>query len=62
MTVFSRTVLAVTEHPAVKQIFTELGLGRMLAERFVAGEHLDDAIKVAKQLNHQGMKVSLDHL
>lgn len=62
MTAFSRTVLAVTEHPYVRRLFTELGLGRMLAERFVAGEQLDDAIEVARTLNSQGIMVSLDHL
>ncbi|MFQ5967154.1 MAG: proline dehydrogenase family protein [Acidimicrobiia bacterium] len=62
MTAFSRTVLAVTEHPYVRRLFTELGLGRMLAERFVAGEQLDDAIEVARTLNSQEIMVSLDHL
>src|SRR5689334_5106423 len=33
-----------------------------LAERFVAGESLDDAVRVARELNARGLKVSLDHL
>lgn len=36
--------------------------GRAMAERFVAGDSLDDAVGVAKSLNEQGMSVSLDFL
>ncbi len=36
--------------------------GRALAGRFVAGDKLDDAVEVARSLNSQGFKVSLDHL
>lgn len=36
--------------------------GRVLAGRFVAGDKLDDAVEVARSLNSQGFKVSLDHL
>lgn len=36
--------------------------GRTLAERFVAGDTLDDAVTVAGDLNSEGMKVSLDLL
>ena len=43
-------------------MFTELAAGRALADRFVAGETLDDAMRVAKDLNGQGMSVSLDYL
>lgn len=36
--------------------------GRSLARRFVAGDTLDDALGVAKALNDNGRRVSLDHL
>lgn len=36
--------------------------GRALAERFVAGETLDDAVAVARALNSEGFLVSLDLL
>ena len=37
-------------------------LARRLATRFVAGETLDDALKVARKLNQEGITVTLDHL
>ena len=36
--------------------------GRALAGRFVAGDTVDDAVPVAKQLNSEGLSVSLDLL
>lgn len=33
-----------------------------MASRFVAGSTLDDAIRVIRQLNQEGLKVTLDHL
>jgi proline dehydrogenase len=32
------------------------------ASRFVAGEKLDDAIRVVRELNHRGINATLDHL
>ncbi len=37
-------------------------LGRRVSLRFVAGEDLEDGLRVAKALNERGMLVSLDHL
>ena len=37
-------------------------LGRIVASRFVAGEHLDDAIRVATELDRRGVATILDHL
>ena len=37
-------------------------LGRLVASRFVAGEHLDDAIAVARELDGKKIAVVLDHL
>lgn len=36
--------------------------GRALARRFVAGDTLDDAVEVARRINAEGLRVSLDHL
>ena len=58
---FSRLVLALTQRQAVERLFTK-SAGRRVAERFVAGESIDDAVRVAKHLNRQGMSVSLDYL
>ena len=55
-------LLAVTDRPIVRKLFGESGPGRKLANRFVAGEGLDDAVDVARRLNDAGMTVSLDHL
>lgn len=57
-----RALLAVTSRSPVRRLFTELGPGRALAMRFVAGETLDDAVRAARELNRAGMAVSLDHL
>ena len=58
---FSRLVLALTQSRTVERLFTR-SAGRRVAERFVAGESIDDAIRVAKDLNRRGMTVSLDYL
>jgi proline dehydrogenase len=45
--------------------FSRLATGRLgwaVASRFVAGEHLDDAIAVARQLDGQKVGAMLDHL
>lgn len=45
-----------------KAIVGHFFLARRVALRFVAGETMDDAIAVTKQLNSQGLLVSLDYL
>ncbi|MCL6446179.1 MAG: hypothetical protein K6T83_22495 [Alicyclobacillus sp.] len=35
---------------------------RLGAQRFVAGETIDDAIATVRKLNQQGLRVTLDHL
>lgn len=57
-----RTVLAFTEQPPVRKVFTDTRPGRALSTRFVAGETLDDAVAAALGLNRRGARVSLDHL
>lgn len=56
------TVLAVTGRGSVRRLVTETTAGRAVAERFVAGDHLADAVAVARELNASGMPVSMDHL
>lgn len=55
-------VLAVTNRSATRKLITETTAGKKLAGRFVAGSELTDAIAVAKQLNEDGLLVSLDYL
>lgn len=55
-------VLAVTDRTVTRKLVTDTSVGRAVAERFVAGDTLDAAIAVARDLNANGMRVSLDHL
>ena len=45
-----------------REIITKTPLAWRVASRFVAGEKIDDALAVTKQLNEKGMKVTLDFL
>lgn len=56
------TVLAVTGRDTVRRLVTETTAGRSVAGRFVAGDHLEDAVAVVEELNAAGMSVSMDHL
>lgn len=62
MSLFSRVVLAATQHPLVAKTVTETAPGRLVAERFVAGDDLDSATATASELNGRGLAVSLDLL
>lgn len=55
-------VLAVTERSVTRKLIADTAAGRAVARRFVAGDTLSEAIEVARELNTQGMRVSLDHL
>jgi proline dehydrogenase len=54
--------MAVAGAGPVEKMFTTTRPGRALADRFVAGETLDDAVEVARRLNEDGYMVSLDLL
>jgi proline dehydrogenase len=45
-----------------RSVATHAPGARTMARRFVAGETVDDGIAAARNLNRQGMKVSLDYL
>ncbi|MGH8928160.1 MAG: proline dehydrogenase family protein [Acidimicrobiia bacterium] len=62
MSAFSQLVVAAAESGPIRKTVTESRAGRSLARRFVAGDTLDDAVRVARSLNQAGMKVSLDLL
>ena len=62
MNLFSRTVVAATQNPVVRNIVTKTPPGRTLAGRFVAGDTLDEAVVASERLNEQGLRVSLDLL
>ncbi len=62
MSLLGRLVLMVTGWGPVRRMFTSGRWGRRVAMRFVAGETLDEAVAVARDLNAQGFLVSLDLL
>lgn len=62
MSLFTRAVVAVTESPPVEKTITGTRAGRLLANRFVAGDTLDEAVEAASSLNGAGLTVSLDLL
>ena len=45
-----------------RQLITRWGFVRRAASRFIAGEDLDDAIRVVKALNAKNINATLDHL
>lgn len=57
-----RGLIAVSESEALRNIAENTRPARAVAMRFVAGETLDDGIRVAHELNGRGMMVSLDEL
>jgi proline dehydrogenase len=59
---FRAPVLWLANAPPIRRLVTGAGPGRRLAMRFVAGETLDDGIRVARQLNGRGIGAMLDHL
>jgi proline dehydrogenase len=62
MSLFSRLAVGTAESAPIKRLITRTRAGQALARRFVAGETLDQAVFVARQLNQAGMAVSLDLL
>lgn len=57
-----RALIRASRSPALRRIATTAPAVRRVAERFVAGEMLDDAVAVARALNGRGLLVSLDHV
>jgi proline dehydrogenase len=57
-----QSLLFLSDNPAVRRMVTETPASRRIAERFVAGDTLDDAIRASRTLNEAGLTVSLDYL
>ncbi len=55
-------LLYLSERKKLQDIILSQKFARGLARRFVAGETLDEAIRVTRELNASGMLVTLDHL
>ncbi len=57
-----RTLLFLSEQERLKDLLLRIPVLRRVARRFVAGDHLDDALRAARELNRDGLRVTLDHL
>lgn len=55
-------LLYLSERKRLQNFILHQKTARRLARRFVAGEQLDEAIQVIRDLNGQAMSVTLDHL
>ncbi len=56
------SMLFLARQDAIRGLTQTNPIAQRVARRFVAGEALDQAIQVARTLNHQRISVSLDHL
>lgn len=56
------TLLYLSEADWARNLITDFFIARRVARRFVAGETLEEALDAVKQLNMQGMEVTLDYL
>jgi proline dehydrogenase len=56
------SLLRLSESSAAKKIITRAPLSRSFAQRFVAGDTLNEALQAARVLNDAGLTVSLDFL
>ncbi|MGN6331753.1 MAG: proline dehydrogenase family protein [Motilibacteraceae bacterium] len=55
-------LLAAARSSRLKDLSTSLPVSSGIVSRFVAGERLDDAVGVVRELTSAGLQVSLDHL
>ncbi|HET7231971.1 MAG TPA: proline dehydrogenase family protein [Longimicrobium sp.] len=56
------SLLKLSESQAAKKVITRTPVSRNLAQRFVAGDTLEDAVQAARALNAANLSVSLDFL
>ncbi len=61
-TVFRNAVLAISEQDEIERLVRSSRLSRRLAERFVAGDSLDEALVTARALADQGLTTTMDRL
>ncbi|MEX0912871.1 MAG: proline dehydrogenase family protein [Gemmatimonadota bacterium] len=57
-----QSLLYLSDNRTMRRAVRETPLSRRLAQRFVAGDTLDDAVRIASQLNADGFTFSLDYL
>jgi proline dehydrogenase len=60
--VLRASFLYLSHRRGLQRFVTRQRLTASLAYRFVAGDHLDDAVRVVSEVNRRGWSASLDHL
>jgi len=55
-------LIYLSQKQTPKKLLTGHALGRRMSARFIAGEELEDALKVVRRLNSEGFMVTLDLL
>lgn len=59
---FRSLFISLSKADWARQAITNWDFSWKMATRFVAGEHLEDAIRVVNELNQRGINATLDHL
>ena len=59
---FRSLLLYLSDLDGPKKLLMGNPMGRRLASRFIAGEEMEDALRVVRRLNSEGFKVTLDCL
>lgn len=59
---FRSSLIYLSKASWARRMVTQWQFARRAASRFIAGETLDDAIRVVRQLNQKGINATLDHL
>lgn len=54
--------IVLSQSARARQLMIQYGPARKRARRFIAGDTLDEAIVVVRELNRSGIQVTLDHL
>jgi len=62
MPVLRSFFIALSHNRALRRFSERSLVGRRLSSRFIAGMEIDDALRVAAEVNQQGMSVTLDSL
>jgi hypothetical protein len=57
-----QSLLYLSQSPTAKRMVTGTPVSRQMAQRFVAGDTLEEAVQAARVLNDAGLSVSLDYL
>ncbi|MCA0144171.1 proline dehydrogenase family protein [Blastococcus sp. LR1] len=60
--VLQKALLVASRRPGLRVAVTGTPATRRVVDRFVAGEHLDDALRAVSGLRADGVAVTLDHL